>query len=161
MCVNYVHYFPRINLEVCKSSVSWQALRNYFKFANEYVNRRKSETRRISRCQSVSNFNLSAFTTQVGQAADESVERSVGQLSRGRVDSIEGANSARLLFGGADIDAVQSVERRAIPRQLGGTAFAWISSPFGGSVTERDPLPITRRIRPRLKRDSRFEVVMA
>lgn len=36
MCVNYVHYFPRINLEVCKSSVSWQALRNYFKFVNEY-----------------------------------------------------------------------------------------------------------------------------
>lgn len=35
MCVNYVHYFPRINLEVCKSSVSWQALRNYFQFVNQ------------------------------------------------------------------------------------------------------------------------------
>lgn len=37
MCVNYVHYFPRIDLEVCKSSVSWEALRNYFKFENELV----------------------------------------------------------------------------------------------------------------------------
>ena len=37
MCVNYVHYFPRIDLEVCKSSVSWEALGKYFKFENELV----------------------------------------------------------------------------------------------------------------------------
>nr|CAG4646117.1 EOG090X0318 [Macrothrix elegans] len=36
MCVNYVHYFPRIDLEVCKSSVGWDALRKYFKFENEW-----------------------------------------------------------------------------------------------------------------------------
>lgn len=35
MCVNYVHYFPRVDLEVCKSSVSWHALASYFKFLNE------------------------------------------------------------------------------------------------------------------------------
>ena len=35
MCVNYIHYFPRINLEVCKSSISTQALQNYFDFMNE------------------------------------------------------------------------------------------------------------------------------
>nr|CAG4640712.1 EOG090X0318 [Eulimnadia texana] len=38
MCVNYVHYFPRVDLEVCKSSVSWNDLRNYFRFMNEWEN---------------------------------------------------------------------------------------------------------------------------
>ena len=36
MCVNYIHYFPRINLEVCKSSISTGALHNYFDFMNKY-----------------------------------------------------------------------------------------------------------------------------
>jgi hypothetical protein len=107
----------------------------------------------------------------MGQAADESVEQSVGQLSRGRVDPTEGANSARLLFGGAHLDAVQPVEWRAISRQLGGTAVARIPAAFGGSDGERDPVPIPRRICPRLGHVNyklseehlmaRFKVVMA
>lgn len=32
MCVNYVHYYPRVELEVCKSSVDTTALVNYFDF---------------------------------------------------------------------------------------------------------------------------------
>jgi len=32
MCVNYIHYYPRTKLEVCKSSVSWLSLREYFNF---------------------------------------------------------------------------------------------------------------------------------
>ncbi|KAL5011858.1 hypothetical protein ScPMuIL_010409 [Solemya velum] len=32
MCVNYVHYYPRVELEVCKSSIATQDLKNYFKF---------------------------------------------------------------------------------------------------------------------------------
>ena len=35
MCVNYFHYFPRVELEVCKSSVDESALKEYFQFMNE------------------------------------------------------------------------------------------------------------------------------
>ncbi|KAJ9576577.1 hypothetical protein L9F63_025529, partial [Diploptera punctata] len=35
MCVNYVHYFPKIDLEVCKSSVSYDSLHTYFRFLHE------------------------------------------------------------------------------------------------------------------------------
>nr|CAH0102169.1 unnamed protein product [Daphnia galeata] len=48
MCVNYVHYFPRINLEVCKSSISWQALANYFKFVNEWDKQATSPSNGVS-----------------------------------------------------------------------------------------------------------------
>ncbi|XP_045032302.1 dopamine beta-hydroxylase [Daphnia magna] len=48
MCVNYVHYFPRINLEVCKSSVSWQALRNYFQFVNQWDKQPTSPSNGVS-----------------------------------------------------------------------------------------------------------------
>ena len=30
MCVNYIHYYPRVNLEICKSSVAADELRRYF-----------------------------------------------------------------------------------------------------------------------------------
>lgn len=32
MCVNYMHYYPATQLEVCKSAVSNAALESYFKF---------------------------------------------------------------------------------------------------------------------------------
>jgi len=35
MCVNYVHYYPKIDLEVCKSSVSSEGLQTYFRFLHE------------------------------------------------------------------------------------------------------------------------------
>lgn len=35
MCVNYVYYYPKIELEVCKSSISEQNLKSYFKFLEE------------------------------------------------------------------------------------------------------------------------------
>lgn len=35
MCVNYIHYYPHTDLEVCKSSISDQALRTYFKYMRE------------------------------------------------------------------------------------------------------------------------------
>ncbi len=37
MCLNYVHYYPKVELEICKSSVDSDALDEYFKFADEYV----------------------------------------------------------------------------------------------------------------------------
>ncbi|KAM3965288.1 tyramine beta hydroxylase [Aphomia sociella] len=38
MCVNYVHYYPATDLEVCKSAVSNIALENYFKFEKRWDN---------------------------------------------------------------------------------------------------------------------------
>lgn len=32
MCVNYIHYYPATNLELCKSSVSEKTLADYFEF---------------------------------------------------------------------------------------------------------------------------------
>ncbi|ESO92748.1 hypothetical protein LOTGIDRAFT_120180 [Lottia gigantea] len=32
MCVNYIHYYPKVNLEVCKSSISYDSLYNFFYF---------------------------------------------------------------------------------------------------------------------------------
>ncbi|CAG2182593.1 unnamed protein product, partial [Oppiella nova] len=32
MCVNYLHYYPKTDLEVCKSSVDTQYLRSYFQY---------------------------------------------------------------------------------------------------------------------------------
>lgn len=37
MCVNYMHYYPATDLEVCKSAVSNIALENYFKFEKRFV----------------------------------------------------------------------------------------------------------------------------
>lgn len=37
MCVNYIYYFPSTELEVCKSSISDQALGDYFDTLNKYV----------------------------------------------------------------------------------------------------------------------------
>ena len=35
MCVNYIHYYPRAELEVCKSSVTTQSLYGLFNFLHE------------------------------------------------------------------------------------------------------------------------------
>ena len=37
MCVNYIHYFPKVDLEVCKSSVTTKSLFDFFRFMNEYA----------------------------------------------------------------------------------------------------------------------------
>ncbi|CAG9857214.1 unnamed protein product [Phyllotreta striolata] len=36
MCVNYIHYYPSSELEVCKSSISDQALKTFFRYMNEW-----------------------------------------------------------------------------------------------------------------------------
>ncbi|XP_025419900.1 dopamine beta-hydroxylase-like [Sipha flava] len=48
MCVNYVYYYPNIELEVCKSSISDQNLKSYFKFLNEWERQRTSPERAVS-----------------------------------------------------------------------------------------------------------------
>ena len=36
MCVNYIHYYPRTQLELCKSHVEADYLQKYFSFINRY-----------------------------------------------------------------------------------------------------------------------------
>ncbi|XP_078044761.1 tyramine beta hydroxylase isoform X2 [Augochlora pura] len=36
MCVNYIHYYPNVRLEVCKSAISDDALRTYFRYLREW-----------------------------------------------------------------------------------------------------------------------------
>nr|CAH7713214.1 unnamed protein product [Callosobruchus chinensis] len=48
MCVNYIHYFPHTELEVCKSSISDQALRTYFQYMNEWEGQSTSPTKGVS-----------------------------------------------------------------------------------------------------------------
>ncbi|KAG5875052.1 hypothetical protein JTB14_026183 [Gonioctena quinquepunctata] len=48
MCVNYVHYFPHTDLEVCKSSISNQALQTYFRYMNEWEGQSTSPDKVIS-----------------------------------------------------------------------------------------------------------------
>lgn len=37
MCVNYIHYYPATELEVCKSSVSEKTLTEYFDYMKMWV----------------------------------------------------------------------------------------------------------------------------
>jgi dopamine beta-monooxygenase len=48
MCVNYIHYYPKINLEVCKSSIDTQYLRAYFKYMNENEGQPTSSDNNVS-----------------------------------------------------------------------------------------------------------------
>ncbi|KAL8625948.1 hypothetical protein ACOMHN_012540 [Nucella lapillus] len=42
MCVNYIHYYPRVQLEVCKSAVDTVALKAFFSFLNKMENQTTS-----------------------------------------------------------------------------------------------------------------------
>ncbi|XP_074594272.1 dopamine beta-hydroxylase-like [Brevipalpus obovatus] len=48
MCVNYIHYYPRAELEVCKSSVDSRTLGDYFEHLRTYENQNTSENYPIS-----------------------------------------------------------------------------------------------------------------
>jgi len=37
MCLNYIHYYPLVDLEVCKSSVMTDSLYDFFRFLRQYV----------------------------------------------------------------------------------------------------------------------------
>ncbi|RWS27720.1 Dopamine beta-hydroxylase-like protein [Leptotrombidium deliense] len=48
MCVNYMHYYPKTTLEVCKSSVDSQVLSNYFEYMNKYEGQATSKNKSVS-----------------------------------------------------------------------------------------------------------------
>jgi len=37
MCLNYIHYYPLVELEVCKSSVMTDSLYDFFRFLKQSV----------------------------------------------------------------------------------------------------------------------------
>ncbi|XP_011307313.1 tyramine beta-hydroxylase [Fopius arisanus] len=49
MCVNYIHYYPNARLEVCKSAISDDALRTYFRYMREWENQKTDFDDAISR----------------------------------------------------------------------------------------------------------------
>nr|XP_012142347.1 PREDICTED: tyramine beta-hydroxylase [Megachile rotundata] len=48
MCVNYIHYYPNARLEVCKSAISDDALRTYFRYMKEWESQPTSVDEGIS-----------------------------------------------------------------------------------------------------------------
>ena len=48
MCVNYIHYFPNSNLEVCKSSIDTQRLQAYFSYMKEYEGQRTDPNKTVA-----------------------------------------------------------------------------------------------------------------
>lgn len=48
MCVNYIHYYPNTRLEVCKSAISDDALKTYFRYMKEWENQKTSIENGIS-----------------------------------------------------------------------------------------------------------------
>ncbi|GFY62751.1 tyramine beta-hydroxylase [Trichonephila inaurata madagascariensis] len=47
MCVNYVHYYPKMNLEVCKSSIDTKVLGSYFRYMKQYNDEATSESKGV------------------------------------------------------------------------------------------------------------------
>ncbi|KAK3087538.1 hypothetical protein FSP39_007304 [Pinctada imbricata] len=47
MCVNYIHYYPKVDLEVCKSSIADSSLRQFFDFIARWNNPTVSRERGV------------------------------------------------------------------------------------------------------------------
>ncbi|GIY09662.1 tyramine beta-hydroxylase [Caerostris extrusa] len=47
MCVNYVHYYPKMDLEVCKSSIDTKVLKSYFRYMKKYNNEETSGSKEV------------------------------------------------------------------------------------------------------------------
>ncbi|CAL1263625.1 unnamed protein product [Larinioides sclopetarius] len=47
MCVNYVHYYPKSDLEVCKSSIDTKVLGSYFRYMKQYNDEATSESKGV------------------------------------------------------------------------------------------------------------------
>ncbi|XP_030765927.1 tyramine beta-hydroxylase [Sitophilus oryzae] len=66
MCVNYIHYYPHTALEVCKSSISDQALDTFFHYLKEWENQPTSASNGVS-----SNYNSIEWNKMRVQLLDE------------------------------------------------------------------------------------------
>nr|XP_018907091.1 PREDICTED: tyramine beta-hydroxylase [Bemisia tabaci] len=76
MCVNYVHYYPAVNLEVCKSSVTLNNLNTFFRSLKEWENQDTSEEKGV-----VENFNSIEWTPMRARLLDELFKQSTMSFS--------------------------------------------------------------------------------
>lgn len=64
MCVNYVHYYPQTQLELCKSAVDPGFLQKYFHMANRLVLAMAWSQGRISQKHLLDSCTKAEFTWQ-------------------------------------------------------------------------------------------------
>ncbi|XP_067826122.1 dopamine beta-hydroxylase-like isoform X2 [Heptranchias perlo] len=77
MCVNYVHYYPQTQLELCKSAVDLSYLQKYFTFMNRIDNDGTCTCPQVSVTQQFNAVTWSPFSSQVLRALYNSAPISV------------------------------------------------------------------------------------
>ncbi|KAJ8339019.1 hypothetical protein SKAU_G00358050 [Synaphobranchus kaupii] len=65
MCVNYVHYYPRTKLELCKSHVDPGYLQKYFNFINRFQGGDSCDCRQTSVSEQFTSLSWDTFSAQV------------------------------------------------------------------------------------------------
>ncbi|XP_066569223.1 dopamine beta-hydroxylase [Amia ocellicauda] len=65
MCVNYVHYFPRTQLELCKSHVDEDYLQKYFAFINRFQNKEACNCNQATVTEQFANIHWDTFSKEV------------------------------------------------------------------------------------------------
>ncbi|XP_031711934.1 dopamine beta-hydroxylase isoform X2 [Anarrhichthys ocellatus] len=65
MCVNYIHYYPRIKLELCKSHVEAEYLQKYFTFINRFNGKDQCVCSEVGVTEQYSQLQWDAFTGEV------------------------------------------------------------------------------------------------
>ncbi|KAK9532692.1 hypothetical protein VZT92_010066 [Zoarces viviparus] len=65
MCVNYIHYYPRTKLELCKSHVEPEYLQKYFTFINRFNGKDQCVCSEVGVTEQYSQLQWDAFTGQV------------------------------------------------------------------------------------------------
>ncbi|KAF3702147.1 Dopamine beta-hydroxylase [Channa argus] len=65
MCVNYIHYYPRTQLELCKSHVDPEYLQKYFNFINRFHGNDQCVCTEVSVTEQYSQLHWDTFTAEV------------------------------------------------------------------------------------------------
>uniref|UniRef100_UPI003AAECD8A dopamine beta-hydroxylase n=1 Tax=Centroberyx gerrardi TaxID=166262 RepID=UPI003AAECD8A len=65
MCVNYIHYYPRTQLELCKSHVDTGYLQKYFSFINRFQGSDQCVCAEVSVTEQYSQLQWDSFTGEV------------------------------------------------------------------------------------------------
>ncbi|XP_017266055.1 dopamine beta-hydroxylase [Kryptolebias marmoratus] len=65
MCVNYIHYYPRTQLELCKSHVDTGYLQKYFNFINRFNGNDQCVCSEVSVTEQFSQLQWDEFTAEV------------------------------------------------------------------------------------------------
>ena len=75
MCVNYIHYYPRVDLEICKSSISKKDLEEYFQTLKDDEDQRTDGSKSIEE-----NYNAIDWTRRRSHDLEEVYEESHVQM---------------------------------------------------------------------------------